>query len=147
VLTIQKFMDGIPFFSNFTPEERAMFYEDSNFFASYKDGEVIIQEGDLLDSSLYIIVTGTALVRRDEYPDNIIAIFEDGSILGEASFLLGRPRTASVVAEGDVSVFRINRSTMDRLDCQFQMRITTQLVEIIVDRFESITEALSELMG
>ena len=144
---IQKLMDEVSFFRTFSPEERAIFYEDNNFLSSYKDGEVIIQEGDLLDSSLYIIVSGTALVRRDEYPDNIIAVFEGGSILGEASFLLGQPRTATVFAEGDVSAFKIKRSTMDGLDCKFQLRITNQLVAIIVGRFESITEALSELMG
>ncbi|MBF0383755.1 MAG: cyclic nucleotide-binding domain-containing protein [Magnetococcales bacterium] len=147
MLSIQKLMDDIPFFSNFTTEEKAIFLQDSNFYTSYKDGDVIIQEGDLQDSSLYIIVSGTALVRRDEYPDNIIAIFEGGSILGEASFLLGRPRTASVIADGEVTAFKFNRSFMERLDCQFQLRITNQLVEVIVDRFESITEALSELMG
>ncbi len=147
MLNIQKLMDETPFFSKFTPEEQAVFHEDGNFFSSYKDGEVIIQEGDLQDSSLYIIVSGTVLVRKDKNPENIIAVFGEGAILGEASFLLRRPRTASVVAEGEVSAFRIDRSTMDRLDCKFQLRITNQLVEIMVDRFESITDALSELMG
>ncbi|MEO5378631.1 MAG: cyclic nucleotide-binding domain-containing protein [Magnetococcus sp. DMHC-6] len=146
--SILQLMEGIPFFDNFNIQEKMYFIQNGHFFELYKDGEVIIQEGDIQDSSLYVILRGAAFVRKDNLPENTLAYLEEGSILGEAAFLVGdRPRMASVIAQGTVNVFRMNRSVMEQFDCALQLKITKQLVLIVVERLERMNEALTELMS
>ncbi|MBF0296356.1 MAG: cyclic nucleotide-binding domain-containing protein [Magnetococcales bacterium] len=141
-------MEGIPFFDAFSEQEKQRLAERGHCFESFKDGDVIIQEGDMGDSDLFVILTGSAYVRKDDYPDNIIAYLEAGAIIGEAAFLVGgRRRMASVIAQGDVNVFKIDRTTMEQFDCSFQLKVTRLLVVIIVERLEKMNEALAELMG
>ncbi|MBF0125797.1 MAG: cyclic nucleotide-binding domain-containing protein [Magnetococcales bacterium] len=146
--SIIKMMEGIPFFDAFSEQEKQQLADSGNFFEMFKDGEVIIQEGDLRDSALFVILTGSAYVRKDEYPDNIIAYMEAGSIIGEAAFLVGgRRRMASVIAQGIVNVFKLDRTALEQFECSFQLKLTKLLVVIIVERLEKMNEALAELMG
>ncbi|MBF0339943.1 MAG: cyclic nucleotide-binding domain-containing protein [Magnetococcales bacterium] len=146
--TILEMMDSIPFFEPFTSQEKHLLAEHVHCFELFKNGEVIIQEGDVQDSSLFIILSGAAFVRKDDHPEHIIAYLEAGSIIGEAAFLVGgRRRMASVVAEGLVNVFKLDRTAMSQFDCPFQLKLTQQLVIIIVERLEKMNDALAELMG
>ncbi|MBF0428477.1 MAG: cyclic nucleotide-binding domain-containing protein [Magnetococcales bacterium] len=146
--TIVQMMENIPFFAVFTASEKQLLAEHGHCFELFKNGEVIIQEGDTQDSSLFIILTGAAFVRKDEYPEHIIAYLETGSIIGEAAFLVGgRRRMASVVAQGLVNVFKLDQNAMEQFDCSFQLKLTKQLVVIIVERLEKMNEALAEIMG
>ncbi|MEO5330716.1 MAG: cyclic nucleotide-binding domain-containing protein [Magnetococcus sp. YQC-5] len=146
--SIIQMLDGIPFFEAFSLQEKQLLAESGDFFELFKNGDVIIQEGDLRDSALFVILTGSAFVRKDEYPEHIIAYLEAGSIIGEAAFLVGgRRRMASVIAQGVVNVFKLDRTALEQFDCQLQLKITKQLVVIIVERLEKMNEALAELMG
>lgn len=146
--TILKMMEGVPFFDAFSEQERSLLAECGHFFENFKDGEVIIREGDLKDSALFVILTGVALVCRGEHPASVIDTVEVGSIIGEASFLVsGRPRMASVVAQGRVNAFKLDRTALEQFDCPFQLKITQLLVEIVVERLERVHRAIESLMG
>lgn len=146
--TIIQLLDNIQFFNAFTPDEKQLLANHGNCFELFKEGEVIIQEGDMRDSSLFVLLTGSAYVRKDEYPENIIAYLETGAIIGEAAFLVGgRRRMASVIAKGLVNVFKLDPIALEQFDCPFQLKLTKQLVVIIVERLEQMNEALAELMG
>ncbi len=146
--TILKLLNDVTFFDPFNDQEKQLIADSGNCFELFKDGEVIIQEGDLRDSSLYVILNGSAFVRKDEYPENIIAYLETGAIIGEAAFLVGgRRRMASVVAQGVVNVFKLDSIALTQFDCPFQLKLTKLLVAIIVERLEQMNEALAELMG
>lgn len=144
---IQKLMEKIPFFWEMTPEERAVFAASNSFFQVFKDGDVIIREDDESDFSLYVIVKGQVFVRKEEYPGKVITVLETGSVLGEASFLVGRPRTASVIAKGSVTVFRVDREAMKRFDYPLQIKIKDRLAEILVERLEKMNQALAHILG
>ncbi|MBF0272398.1 MAG: cyclic nucleotide-binding domain-containing protein [Magnetococcales bacterium] len=146
--TIFDMMEAIPFFAPFSHQEKRLLADSGHCFELYKDGDVIIQDGDTRDSSLFIILSGAAFVRKDDHPEHIIAYLEAGSIIGEAAFLVGgRRRMASVIAEGSVNVFKLDHAALAQFDCPFQLKLTQQLVVIIVERLEKMNEALSELMG
>ncbi|MBF0213175.1 MAG: cyclic nucleotide-binding domain-containing protein [Magnetococcales bacterium] len=146
--TILDMMEAIPFFEPFSGQEKRLMAERGHCFELFKDGEVIIQEGDTRDSALFILLSGSAFVRKDDHPEHIIAYLETGSIIGEAAFLVGgRRRMASVVADGLVNVFKLDREALAEFDCPFQLKLTQQLVVIIVERLEKMNEALAELMG
>lgn len=71
---------------------------------SLKNGDTLIKEGDSGDS-LYLVVDGKLKVFLNDFGEGeAIQTLEEGEIAGEVSFLKGVPRTATLVAEGDVKV-------------------------------------------
>jgi len=71
---------------------------------SLKNGETLIKEGDSGDS-LYLVVEGRLKVFLNDFGEGeAIQMLEQGEIAGEVSFLKGVPRTATLVADGDVKV-------------------------------------------
>jgi small-conductance mechanosensitive channel len=70
----------------------------------YADGEVIVREGEPGDS-MFIVCRGDVAVVIGR--DREVARVRAGGYVGEMSLLTGEPRTATVVARGDVVVLEI----------------------------------------
>ena len=71
----------------------------------YGDGETIVREGEPGDS-LFLVCSGSVAVML-EHERKQIARTDAGGYFGEMSLLTGDPRSASVVARGDVVVLEI----------------------------------------
>jgi hypothetical protein len=70
--------------------------------------EKVVEEGDTGDS-MFVIKKGEARVVSNVLGKDIeLARLKRGDIFGEMVFLSGRPRTASVIAEGDLEVLEIS---------------------------------------
>ncbi|MBF0539214.1 MAG: cyclic nucleotide-binding domain-containing protein [Nitrospirae bacterium] len=78
----------------------------------YKQGQTIINHGDMSDS-IYVIKTGAVRVHPlDALPDNVESkdiILGKGEIFGEISFFTKQPISATVVASEDTSIYELNR--------------------------------------
>lgn len=74
-------------------------------------GNRLMTRGDVGDS-LYFIESGTARVER---PDADPVFVGAGSAVGEAALLTGEPRSATVTAETDLSVWVIAKGDFDEL--------------------------------
>jgi tetratricopeptide (TPR) repeat protein len=108
---------------------------------AYKKGERIIKEGDTGDS-LFFIKQGTVkVVAHILGKEFVLTTLGDGDVFGEVTFLTGRPRTASVVADGDVEILEFNRSLLEEaisrnpevLECLndlYDTRVSTTLKKI-----------------
>lgn len=71
---------------------------------SFKTGDILIREG-ALEKDLYILNSGTlAIFKNGKY---VTEIAKPGSIIGELSGILRKPRTATVIALSEVSVTRV----------------------------------------
>jgi len=82
---------------------------------SFSSRDKVIEEGDSGDS-LYIIKSGQAKVIAHLFGKEIeLATLETGDIFGEVGFLTGRPRTASVIAEGPLEVYEISRFEIESI--------------------------------
>ena len=92
-------------FSTLTPREFLILLSFGN--SSIKIDEVIIPEQQTCDVQLN--VNGTLLV---EFEGKIIAKLPASSIVGEISFLTGKPSIASVKALGEAEVYSWNRSSL-----------------------------------
>ncbi|MBF0141877.1 MAG: cyclic nucleotide-binding domain-containing protein [Magnetococcales bacterium] len=138
-----KLLEEIPFFWEFTPEERAVFADNDSFFASFKDGEYLIHEGST-DDALFILIQGRVAVTKESHPNNVIAVLDPGAVMGEISFLTHRQRSTNIVAQGEVTTFRVDGQTMERegLDPVLQVKVKQQLIEIVVRRLEETNQAL-----
>ena len=83
---------------------------------AYAAGETIFSQGDSPDA-FYFIENGEVEVRAttDLGEDVVLAILGTGTVVGEMALLGGGPRTATVEALSECSVFRLSRAAFDRL--------------------------------
>ncbi len=84
----------------------------------FRAGEVIIREGDAGDS-LYIVGSGKVrIVRLADGSEIPVAELGRGALFGELALLEGRARTASVIADVDAELLRLDRAMMKELLAQ-----------------------------
>ncbi|MBF0294560.1 MAG: cyclic nucleotide-binding domain-containing protein [Magnetococcales bacterium] len=140
----RQLLDSIPFFWNFSDEEKDHLLSLDNYFESFKPGEFLIHEG-AEDNALYIILKGRADVTKNSMPKKVIATLEPGTVVGEISFLTNRPRTTNVIAAEKMICFTINGQTMAELNTHMQHKIKDQLIEILVQRLDNMNQTLLEL--
>ncbi|MEO5376831.1 MAG: cyclic nucleotide-binding domain-containing protein [Magnetococcus sp. DMHC-6] len=141
-MTILKAMEQIPFFWHFTPEEKADLVKTEALFEHYLDGEYIIHEGGG-DSSLFIMISGKALVTRNVRPSLILATLESGAVFGELSFLTNRTRSTNVIAQGEVTVFKLDsHDILKKMNLSLQNKIKDQLIDILVHRLDDMNQTL-----
>jgi hypothetical protein len=86
----------IQIFENISPDEVARILAMSHVIQCSSGDRIIAHEQ--ADHSMFILLAGTAEVRRD---GDVVAVLQPGSVFGEISFLLKRPRTADVYATTD----------------------------------------------
>lgn len=88
----------------------------NRYLKSFRKGDELFHEGD--DSQdLYILISGHLEVYKGD--KKISEITDPGSVLGEAAFLLGAQRTATVKAEEVVEVLRIPKNEVNRFLAEF----------------------------
>jgi CRP-like cAMP-binding protein len=78
----------------------------------FKKGEALIERGKKTDG-IYLLLTGSARVKIPPQP--VMPTIGPGEICGEMSFLEEIPASATVVAEGDVEAYHLDRSTLESL--------------------------------
>ncbi|MCL2387113.1 MAG: methyl-accepting chemotaxis protein [Defluviitaleaceae bacterium] len=83
----------------------------------YQDGEVIISEGDTNADSMYFIIGGKVGVFKayGKVNQTLLATLDEGCLFGEMSLFLKEPRTATIVAEGSVTIAEITEANMYEL--------------------------------
>jgi Cyclic nucleotide-binding domain len=78
----------------------------------FKKGEILVQRGKRANG-VYLLLKGTARVQIP-FQATVPAI-GPGEICGEMSFLEDAPASASVVAEGEVEAYHVDRPTLQSL--------------------------------
>ena len=127
-----------PLFSGMQAEELQVLSQ-SAIHLRFGKGEKIIEQGKP-GKSMYILAGGSAEVRV-EHDGELVPVgrLDEGDCFGEISLLTGEPRTATVVAESDCEVVKIEKSAMRTLLVQ-QPRLAETLSETLAAR-RSILEA------
>lgn len=65
---------------------------------------------------MYVIKCGRAKVIAHLFGKALeLATLETGDVFGEVAFLTGRPRTASVIAEGPLEVYELSRLELEKI--------------------------------
>jgi len=82
-----------------------------------RDGQVVFRQGDVADA-FYVVRSGIVRI-EDEDPDegdtNILTTLGEGDSFGESGLLGSAPRAATARAHGDVTLFRVDKASFDRL--------------------------------
>lgn len=84
-------------------------------YAPFTRGDVLTRQGAEAHW-LYLIEDGTASIHVAEAGvDKVVARLGSGSFFGEMGLLTGEPRSATVIAEGDVECFRLDKQDLKRV--------------------------------
>lgn len=109
-------LDLVRAFPKLSEQQRSLLLSKGETLA-YKSGEVIIREGEKIDSIL-LVREGVVRVTR-EYLDLLCAEFTGplgpGDILGEISFVDGEKASATLVADGDVEILKFTRPDVEKM--------------------------------
>ena len=112
-----------------TTMEKITFLKESPFFASLpleelyhialsmeeegaRAGVSVIKEGTMGDK-MYIVVSGELEVKKEGGPR--FAVLGESQVFGEQALLDEEPRSASVIALGDVHLLSLQRSSLERI--------------------------------
>ena len=98
----------------------------------YKDGEDIVREGEM-DDRFYIIVSGKARVQAN---GDDIGLLSDGDCFGETSYVRGAKRTASICADGPVTILRVSSTLMEQVSSSCQLRFNKVFLRALITRLQ-----------
>jgi hypothetical protein len=110
----------------------------------YAPDQTIIRKGDE-GRSMYIIVTGTARAHDEQITFNHLS---DRDVFGEMAVLDPEPRSASITAESDVVVFRLDRAPFYEVMSDYpdiSRAVITTLIERLRDRMRDVAELTAQL--
>jgi serine/threonine protein kinase len=96
----------------------------------YKDGEDIVREGEM-DDRFYIIVSGQAAVEAN---GKGLGMLKSGACFGETSYVRGAKRTASIRANGPVTILRVSSTLMEQVSSSCQLRFNKVFLRSLITR-------------
>ena len=108
----QQLIAGVDLFAAMTDEQRREIAASTRML-SFADGEAIVRQTDAGDS-MYVVCSGRVAVTIDTQREPI-AVIDAGGYFGEMSLLTGDPRSADVIARGDVTVLEIRADVFRQL--------------------------------
>jgi CRP-like cAMP-binding protein len=116
-----------------------------------RDGQVIFREGDPGDA-WYVIYDGVADVYKtqDFLPDRRVASLGARACFGEMAILDHSPRSASVIARGDVTVFRFPRKEFESLlreDNLAAYKLIYEMAKVLTIRARNTAQQLTEALA
>ena len=128
-----EFLKNVPILASLADAER-LGVADALEQQQYKDGDIIIKEGDA-GNTFYIIEKGS--VKCIQQPSTgsepiELCVLKVGDYFGEIALMTNRPRAASVVALGKVNVLCIRRKTF--------MRVLGPITEILKRNMDLYTK-------
>lgn len=108
---------------------------------TFSPGQSIIREGDM-DNSFYIVLSGVVIIEK---AGSVVNLLQEGDCFGEMGYLARARRIASAIARTEVSLMKVNDSTIDRAAEGTQLRFHKSFVRTLIDRLTDATLTLSQL--
>lgn len=110
---------------------------------NYSAGQVIDREGDL-GTTLHIIRSGAVDVYQGYETDDqtLLASFGEGDFFGEMALLLGRPRSATVVASSDTECLQLLRNAFQD---GASVPVLWAMLQHVAERLASADEAIGQM--
>jgi serine/threonine protein kinase len=99
----------------------------------YTNGEEIVKEGEM-DDRFYIIVSGKVAVERH---GKRLGRLDSGDCFGETSYVRGAKRTATIRADGDVTVMKVSSTLLEQVSASCQLRFNKVFLRSLIARLQS----------
>lgn len=108
---------------------------------SYSPGEALCEQGEAGDAA-FILLSGEAdIVLRTEAGPKRVARMHENDIVGEIAILIDVPRTASVVAVGEVEALAVSKENFLKLLRTFP-EMALEVTRVMAHRLERTTRDL-----
>jgi CRP-like cAMP-binding protein len=144
-MSTEESMLDLPFFQNFSEQEKKMFSEMKYSTLGYKKGDLIIQEGDA-DRSIFLLLTGSCLITKNEEGANIrLAKIGPGEVFGEMSRFSNRPRRSNVVANEDVLALKMGKDFFEKVTPELGNKIKDYLIDLLCRRLDTMNQAIMRI--
>lgn len=131
----------LEFFQGF-PDAEVWEILRASTWQDYSVGENIILEGEL-DDCFYILVSGKVKVIKNK---KVIRALGIGDCFGEMGYLAKTKRTASIEAEEDTSLLKINSTVISQVSLNCQVRFLKVFLRTLIHRLSATTEIISHEM-
>ncbi len=129
----------LSFFSGF-PDAEIWEIIRASLWQEYREGEEIITEGDIEDS-FYIITEGEVRVRKGR---KVVNELRSGDCFGEMGYLNKIRRTATILANGRVSLMKVNSTLIEQVSKDCQLRFCKVFLRVMIERLSLTTEKLAK---
>jgi CRP-like cAMP-binding protein len=100
----------------------------------YTNGEEIVKEGEM-DDRFYIIVSGQVAVERH---GKVVGRLESGNCFGETSYVRGAKRTATIKADGEVTVMKVSSTLLEQVSASCQLRFNKVFLRSLISRLQNV---------
>jgi CRP-like cAMP-binding protein len=138
-------MDETPFFKEMDKADREDLLAHKNHWMQFKPQEKILKE-DEVDYGFFVLLEGQVSVMRSKPEEVSLAQLVPGSIFGEITMKAKRPRTSSIEADGDVTVFKVDSQLMDQLSPEMTIKIKDQIIDLVITRLDEVNNRLSSFI-
>jgi len=157
-ISVLDFIKGLPFFNEFSEEEKSNLINKEGVFEKYAEGEAIVKQGKI-ESWLFVILLGKVRLTKSlpEKVDEgrislkkpveiVIKELEIGSIFGEISLITKRPRNLSAIAASpEVAVMKVTEEIFKSFDESTQMKFQQQLLLKLAENLDDMNTEWTKL--
>ena len=109
-------------------------------WCNYAADDEIIREGDL-DDRFYIIVNGSVSVQSGRRQIGALA---EGDCFGEASYVRGARRTATIKAAAPVTLVRVSSTLLEQASTACQLRFNKMFLRSLIERLQGVQMAATQ---
>lgn len=98
----------------------------------YARGQEIVREGEM-DDRFYVVVSGDCVVQSNGVE---VGQMVSGSCFGEASYVSGVKRTATISARDPVTVVSVSATLLEQLSTECQLRFNKVFLRTLISRLQ-----------
>lgn len=133
-------LNRLEFFKQFSSYEKRKTIDIKTQFLVFQENEYLVKENSS-ENAFYIIVEGVVKVVKGE-EEVEIAKLKEGDFFGEFAFLTNTERTASVVSDGLVIVFKIDKELFDQLEPETREKFKDYIIKRLVERMDDLNDLI-----
>jgi len=137
-----KLMDNVPFFKEMSTTEREGLLAYEKHWMQFKPQEKILKE-DEVDYGFFVLLEGKVSVLRSEPTEVSLTQLAPGALFGEITMKAQRPRTSSIEADEEVTVFKVDALLIDKLSPWLIMKVKDQIVNLVITRLDEVNRLSS----
>ncbi len=138
-------MDGILFFKEMDTADRENLLTHETHWVQFKPQEKILKE-DEVDYGFFVLLEGQVSVMRSKPAEVSLAQLVPGSIFGEITMKAKRPRTSSIEADNEVTLFKVDSQLMDQLSLEMIIKIKDRIIDLVITRLDELNNRLSSFI-
>ena len=99
-----------------------------------------------MDYGFFVIMEGEVSVMRSKPAEVSLAQLVRGSIFGEITMKAKRPRSSSIEADNEVTLFKVDSQLLDQLSPELTIKIKDQIIDVVISRLDEVNHQLNSFI-